>query len=131
MSSADTPRGSTTIMVVDGEEPARRRAAEMLGASGFRVITSDNSIAALALYEQAPRLAIDYLTDYSVTQGENVVQRWKQLGEFLIWKYLDGNMKDEHGNVTHPGYREEWYRRVVEENGEHFKVRKIGEGESH
>lgn len=87
--------------------------------------------AALALYEQAPGLAIDYLTDYSVTQGDSVVERWKTLGEFLIWKFLDGNMKDEHGNVTHPGYREEWYRRVVDENGEHFKVRKIGEGDSH
>jgi dipeptidase len=87
--------------------------------------------AAQALYEQAPRLAVDYLTDYSVTQGEAVVQRWKKLGEFLIYKYLDGNMKDEHGEVTHPGYPEDWYRRIVGENGEHFKVRKIGEGQSH
>jgi dipeptidase len=87
--------------------------------------------AALALYEQAPRLARDYLTEYSVTQGETVVTRWKRLGEFLIWKYMDGNVKDEHGDVTHPGYQESWYRRIVQENGEHFKVRKIGEGETH
>ena len=87
--------------------------------------------AALALYEQAPRLARDYLTEYSVKQGETVVKRWKRLGEFLIWKYMDGNVKDEHGNVTHPGYHESWYRRIVQEDGEHFKVRKIGEGETH
>lgn len=52
MGSAQTPRGSATILVVDGEEPARRRAAEMLDARGFRVITSGNSVTALALYEQ-------------------------------------------------------------------------------
>ena len=87
--------------------------------------------AAVALHEQAPRLAIDYLTQYSVEQGETVVKRWKKLGEFLIYKYLDGNMKDEHGNVSHPGYRDSWYRRIVEENGEHFQVKKIGEEDSH
>jgi hypothetical protein len=36
-------------------------------------------------------------------------------------------MKDEHGNVTHPGYPGSWYRRIVEENGDHFQVKKIGE----
>ncbi|UCE19111.1 MAG: C69 family dipeptidase [Gemmatimonadota bacterium] len=87
--------------------------------------------AALALYEQAPRLARDYLTEYSVKQGEAVVKRWKRLGELLIWKYMDGNVKDEHGGVTHPGYDESWYRRIVEESGEQFKVRKIGEEETH
>jgi dipeptidase len=80
--------------------------------------------AALQLYKQAPQLAVDYLTDYSVTQAEEVTRQWKKLGEFLIYKYLDGNVKDEFGKVTHPGYPEEWYRRIVEENGEHLRVKK-------
>jgi two-component system cell cycle sensor histidine kinase/response regulator CckA len=50
MSSAGSTRG--TILVVDGEEPARRRAVEALGASGFHVIASDNSIEALSIFEQ-------------------------------------------------------------------------------
>ena len=37
-------------------------------------------------------------------------------------------MKDEHGKVTHPGYPEAWYRTIVEQQGEHFKMRSI-EGE--
>ncbi|MBD3290453.1 dipeptidase, partial [candidate division KSB1 bacterium] len=49
--------------------------------------------AALALHEQSPRLAVDYLTEYSCNQGNAVVKRWKKLGEFLIYKYLDGNVK--------------------------------------
>ena len=52
-------------------------------------------------------------------------ERWKKLGEFLIYKYLDGNVKDELGNVTHPGYPKEWYRKISEETGEHFKVKEI------
>ena len=81
--------------------------------------------AALKLYRTAPELAKDYLTQYSVTHAEKIVKRWKKLGEFLIYKYLDGNVKDEKGKVTHPGYPESWYKRIVKERGEHFKLRKI------
>jgi len=78
--------------------------------------------AALALYQQAPRLAQDYLTQYSVQQGQRVLKRWKKLLEFLLWKYLDGNVKDEHGRVTHPGYPKSWYRTIIRETGDKFRV---------
>lgn len=88
--------------------------------------------AALALYKQSPRLAVDYLTEYSCDQGNAVVKRWKKLGEFLIYKYLDGNVKNELGKVTHPGYPDSWYRRIVNENGEHLRMKKLpGEQGSH
>jgi hypothetical protein len=50
------------------------------------------------------------------------VKRWKELGEFLIYKYLDGNVKDEHGKVTHPGYPKSWYKKIVDETGDHLKT---------
>jgi dipeptidase len=78
--------------------------------------------AAMALYKQSPRLAKDYLTDYSVGRGEAAVARWKKLGEFLLWKYMDGNVKDEFGKPTHPGYPAEWYRAVAKDAGDHAKV---------
>lgn len=78
--------------------------------------------AALALYKQSPQLAKEYLTKYSSAQGKMVLKRWKKLGEFLIWKYLDGNVKDEFGKVTHPGYPKEWYKRIVKETGNKFRV---------
>ena len=81
--------------------------------------------AALTLYKQSPQLARNYLSDYSVKLGNATVKRWKKLGEFLIYKYLDGNVKDELGNVTHPGYPESWYRHIVNETGDHFKMKKI------
>jgi len=81
--------------------------------------------AALKLYEQSPQLAVDYLTDYSVKTGNTTVKRWKKLGEDLIVKYLDGNLKDELGNVKHPGYPEAWYRRIVDDTGDHFKMKTL------
>ncbi len=81
--------------------------------------------AALDLYKRAPQLAIGYLTDYSVNQGNMVVERWRKLGEFLLVKYLDGNVKTPDKKVTHPGYPESWYRRIVEDNGEHLKEMKF------
>lgn len=86
--------------------------------------------AALALHKQSPRLAIDYLTDYSVACGDETVARWRKLGEFLLYKYLDGNVKDELGNVTHPGYPESWYRRVAEATGEHLVMRELPKPEA-
>ncbi len=81
--------------------------------------------AALKLFKQAPELARDYLTAFSVSQGEMTVARWRKLGEHLIWKYLDGNLKDEHGKVKHPGYPKEWYKHIVEQTGDHFKWRTL------
>jgi dipeptidase len=78
--------------------------------------------AALKLYAQSPQLAIDYLTDYSTNLGDSAVKRWKKLGEFLIFKYLDGNVKTPLGEVTHPGYPKPHYRRIVEETGDHYKM---------
>lgn len=85
--------------------------------------------AAQELYKQSPGLAVDYLTNYSVNCGETVVKRWKKLGEFLIYKYLDGNMKNELGEVKHPGYPKAWYQRIVDEDGEQLKMKKL-EGET-
>lgn len=82
---------------------------------------------AQSLYKQSPQLARDYLTEYSKKQAAQTVKRWRALGEHLIFKYLDGNVKDEHNKVTHPGYPKEWYRRIVEEDGEHLRVKSISE----
>ncbi len=87
--------------------------------------------AALELYKKSPQLACDYLTEYSVTQGDETVKRWKKLGEFLLYKYLDGNMKTELGEVTHPGYPRAWYKHVAKETGDHLKYKEEKKEESH
>ncbi|MFH0944355.1 MAG: C69 family dipeptidase [Planctomycetota bacterium] len=85
--------------------------------------------AALAVYAQSPEQARVYLTEYSVAQGERTTQRWMKLGEQLLFKYLDGNVKDDKGKATHPGYPEAWYRRIAEEDDGVLEVPKApGEG---
>jgi dipeptidase len=78
--------------------------------------------AAVALHEQAPQLARDYLTDYSKRMGAETVKRWRKLGEFLLYRYLDGNVKDELGGLTQPGYSESWYATVAKATGDHLKM---------
>lgn len=91
--------------------------------------------AALKLYETDPLLAREYITEYSVTIANNTVYRWKELGEFLLVKYLDGNVKQEKdGELLRnpwgypmppgfPGYPESWKKRVVEDTGDRLKQR--------
>jgi dipeptidase len=73
--------------------------------------------AALELYKRTPEEARAFLTDYSRQQGDKVHTRWRKLGEQLLVKYIDGNVRDEMGKVNHPKYPEAWYRRIVQEAG--------------
>ncbi|MGE5343415.1 MAG: dipeptidase [Candidatus Omnitrophota bacterium] len=75
---------------------------------------------ALALYKTGPELAREYLSNYSASEGDAVVARWKKLGESLIVKYLDGNVRDEKGNITHPEYPKSWYKKIVQESGDRY-----------
>lgn len=98
--------------------------------SGFFARQGEVEEAALTLYRQSPGLARDYLTAYSAEQADLTVTRWRQLLTELLIKYLDGNRKNELGKVTHPGYPEEWYRRILKDSGATFlKVRLEGEPE--
>lgn len=81
--------------------------------------------AAAALYKQSPRMAVDYLTEYSTRAGDDTVKRWKKVGEDLLFKYLDGNVKDEHGQPKHPGYPKEWYDKVAAASGQTLTMRKL------
>jgi len=83
--------------------------------------------AALALHAQSPRLAKDYVTRYTVEAGTAVVDRWRDLSKELLYKYLDGNVKDEFGKPDHPGYPESWYRMVAGATGERLKMKKLPE----
>jgi dipeptidase len=82
---------------------------------------------ALALIKTDPELMKEYLTNYSVTQGETVVKRWIELGEFLICKYNDGYVKDENGRARSKGYPSEWLKKVLKLKPEQFKLPGWGE----
>jgi dipeptidase len=77
---------------------------------------------ALHLSKKNPEIMRDYLTSYSVSQGEKVVKRWRELGENLICKYNDGYVKNEHGRPKEDGYPETWLRRVLRERPGQFRL---------
>jgi dipeptidase len=96
--------------------------------------------AAEELYQVNKESARDFLTDYSVSIGSLTFNSWKKLGEYLLVKYIDGNIKKEKDgeflrngyseNIPEmpmqPGYPEWWYKIIVEQTGDHLKVQ--GEG---
>jgi dipeptidase len=77
---------------------------------------------ALELYGKNPELMTKYLTDYSITKAEMVVDRWRELGENLIMKYNDGYVKDSTGRPQGVGYSENWLNKVVQSRPEQFKL---------
>lgn len=80
--------------------------------------------------------AVEFLTNYATQLADNATAEWKKLGEYLLVKYIDGNVKkekdgkfiEENGLVVspyQPGYDEEYYRAIHEaDNTEHLRVRK-------
>ncbi len=77
------------------------------------------------------REVIQYLADL---WAEKATTRYKQLGDYLFVKFMDGNIKkedengfkyNEYGLPAYPqfgGYNERYYRSIVEDAGERLKV---------
>ena len=92
--------------------------------------------AAAEMYKNNPEQAIKFITDYSIDKGNSTVYTWKKLYAHLFTKFMDGNIKEARpvpeGNayitpkLEQPGYGEEWYKFIIQETGDKFKV--IGEG---
>ena len=108
--------------------------------SNYIANTSKVDGTALLLYKKSPKKAIAYLTNYSVTSGNQTVSRWKDLGHYLLVKYMDGNIKVEKNgkflrnpyglpvSPLQPGYPEWYLKKITEDTGDKLKV--VG-GEAH
>ncbi|HOY30704.1 MAG TPA: C69 family dipeptidase [Bacteroidales bacterium] len=78
------------------------------------------------LFRESPAKAVDFLTQYSVKTGNDLVVRWKKLYGYLFVKYMDGNVKypgktKESSKVDHPRYSDEWYRMIIKETGDRYR----------
>ena len=96
----------------------------------------------------SPAARRNYLTQLSVETAQQLFDRWQKLNGYLLVKYVDGNVKSEHGDVLSfldgeggpahfvdngngkqipdkiqfPGYNEKWKRAVAADNGETLRV---------
>lgn len=90
--------------------------------------------AALNLYKTDPQLARNFVTDYSVNAGNNTFNVWDNLNNYLLIKYIDGNVKKEKDGKflnngytqpaapSQPGYSESWKKMIVEDTKDRLKV---------
>lgn len=78
---------------------------------------------AVELAKTDPELMVRYLTDYSVMQGERIVKRWRELGEYLLMKFNDGYVKDENMRPQESGYPQEWLDNVIRLRPDQFRLR--------
>lgn len=86
---------------------------------------------AAELYKKDKSLGRQFITDYSVNQGDNTVNEWKKLYIHLFTRFMDGNVKEpdpgkKNPKLQQPGYGKEWYKKIIEETGDKFKYK--GEG---
>ncbi|MDO8952061.1 MAG: C69 family dipeptidase [Draconibacterium sp.] len=90
--------------------------------------------AAETLYKTNKEQARKFLTEYSVNEANNMTAEWKKLGQYLLVKYIDGNIKrekdgqferTEYGLPPSPifaGYPEWWLKAIVKNTGDSKKV---------
>ncbi|TAL70804.1 MAG: dipeptidase [Bacteroidetes bacterium] len=89
---------------------------------------------ALALYGKDDKQAREYLTKYSLKTVQNTFDQWKSLSEYLLVKYMDGNIKKEKDGKfqrtstgypeypLQPGYPDSWKKSVIKDTGSKLVV---------
>ncbi len=90
--------------------------------------------AAQSLFKKSPDYANRFLTEYSENQANLMMEQWKSLGQFLMVKYTDGNIKRERkgkfidngwgvpDGIQSPGYSEKYYKSIVDSTGTRFEM---------
>jgi len=95
--------------------------------SKFMAYTPAIDKAAQELYAKDPKLAVQFLTEYSVNTANATTAKWKELYQNLFMKYMDGNIKtvnpkQMNPNVKQTGYGYEWNKKIANETGDQLKV---------
>lgn len=109
----------------------RKRQAE-LEDKHIRTVQAIDA-AASVLYKTSPEEAVEFVTNFSIENAQNMVAQWDKLEAFLLVKYFDGVIHPEKdgkfirseyggpGKVQTPGWSETWRRKIIEDTGIRFK----------
>jgi len=88
------------------------------------------------IYSTKPDSAINIINEFTLNSSLVTFNTWKKLGEYLMVKYIDGNVKKEKNGKFQrneygvpemplfPGYDENYYRNIVKQTGDKLKVNK-------
>lgn len=101
----------------------------------FVAYTPSVDMAAQSLWNSGKKAeTLQFLTDYSVNQANGMTKEWKKLSQYLIVKFIDGNIKKEKDGAfertetgmppspDQPGYPEWWKKVIVDGTGDHLKM---------
>ncbi len=119
--------GAEVRSIVDQHEEAKIKEVEAIDKT------------ALTLYKYNPAFVQEFLTNYSVNTANALFEKWKKLDEYLLVKYIDGNIKMQnedgsfmnngHSKTIPPapvygGYTDMWKKAVKEDAGERLLLKK-------
>lgn len=108
--------------------------------SGYISDTKTIDEEAMKLFAQGENDARRYLTSYSLKSAKNTFDQWQKLSDYLLVKYIDGNIKKEKDGKfektkynypampDQPGYSDSWKKSVIQDNG---KILQVPSGAGH
>jgi dipeptidase len=114
---------------------ARAKADKFENESVEQVAVVDKK--ALEAYKRSSAEAKKIVSDYSVNRANDMFSDWKKFEEYLLVKFIDGNVKKvgpdgkflDNGNGKNippspmqPGYSESWKRNVAKSAGDRLKA---------
>lgn len=101
--------------------------------------TSAIDKAALSMSNNSPEYVREFVTNYSINTANSLFDKWKELDEYLLVKYIDGNTKKQNPDGTFlnngfcdsipptpdfPGYTQKWKEAVIKDNGNKLRINK-------
>ena len=106
--------------------------------TGYIAQTAATDETAQKLFAQDEKQARAFLTKYSANAAQTTFDNWKKLSEYLLVKYIDGNIKKEKNGKfetnqwgissmpNQPGSNDDWKKSVIRETGDKLLVPAAG-----
>ncbi|WP_282125493.1 dipeptidase [Marinifilum flexuosum] len=118
----------TRYNAIHPEIAKKQKALEKKYLSFTKII----DLAAEGMFKTDEAAAVEFLTDFSCNQGDNLTDEWREFYGYLFAKFMDGNIKEKDGNnqnpkMEQPGYSKEFYKTIVKTTGDKLKM----SGDSH
>lgn len=101
----------------------------------FVAYTPSVDMAAQSLWKAGKKKeTLQFITDYSVNQANGMTHEWEKLAQYLMVKFIDGNIKKEKDGTfertepgmpaspNQPGYPDWWKKLIIDNTGDHLKM---------
>lgn len=123
----------------DRAEPEIRAAVDRYETECQELVAVQDARACKMLENGNRNQAVQMLTEFCAQRARQLFDRWNDLGNYLLVKYMDGNVKRQNADGSfqdngagknipmsplHPKFRERWLRSVVQDHGDVIEVKR-------